>query len=138
MKPTLHIVPYSHVSDLHLADQAIPDKGARVGPVSKQKQNHVFLGSVRDILNSTIEELLRENQTEPNRTFTFSDLKYFKHWYEKQSDPIQDKVKQLVHEGRLDLVAGSWLPVDEAVTQADAILDSFMVGHQFLQREFEI
>lgn len=30
------------------------------------------------------------------------------------------------------------MPVDEAITQADAILDSFMVGQQFLQKEFEI
>ena len=126
------------MSDLHLADQQIPDKGARFGPLNKQRYNNIFTGSVRDILNTTVEELLNTNYTSANRTFTFADLKYFKHWYEKLNSTTQDEVKQLVHEGRLDLVAGSWMPVDEALTQADAIIDSFMVGQQFLQKEFEV
>jgi hypothetical protein len=105
----------------------MPDKGSRLGPQNRQKYNNIFTGSVNNILNSTVEELLK-NQSMSNRTFTFADLKYFKMWFEQQTNKTQDEVRNLVHEGRLDLASGSWMPVDEALTTTDAVIDSFMVG----------
>jgi hypothetical protein len=41
-----------------------------------------------------------------------------------------------VKDGRLDLVNGGWSTPDEATTQFDALIDNFMIGQQWLQREF--
>ena len=37
-------------------------------------------------------------------------------------------VKNLVKEGRLDLVSGGWSAPDEATTTYDEIIDNFMAG----------
>ena len=79
------------------------------------------MGSVDDILNSTMLELYADG----NKTFTFGDLKYFKKWYDKLSPSDKADVKVVVQNGQLDLVNGGWMPVDEALTQYDSLLDSF-------------
>jgi hypothetical protein len=118
---TLHIVPFSHVTDLMIAQQQNPDKDDVQGPATSGK-NTVFLGSVNDILRSSVEEM---QEGSLNRTFTFTDLKYFKLWYEALGADKKEKVKKLVKDGRLDLNSGSWMPFDEALTEIDGILDSF-------------
>lgn len=78
----LHIVPHSHTDDISsnqavqqkLSDLSYDDLYAQGSPVG-------FVGTVSDILNSTLAELLANE----NRTFTFGDLKYFKHWYDELS-----------------------------------------------------
>lgn len=44
--------------------------------------------------------------------------------------------KQLVKEGRLDLISGGWSAPDEATTTYDNLIDNLMIGQQFLQKEF--
>jgi hypothetical protein len=83
-----------------------------------------FVGSVNDILDSTMQELIADG----NRTFTFGDLKFFKLWYDKLNQTAKADVKTAVQNGQLDLVNGGWLPPDEALTQYDGLLDSFQVG----------
>jgi hypothetical protein len=117
-----------------LAQQQQPEKDDVQGPVTNG-QKTVFMGSVNDILTSSIAEMAGQNNT--NRTFTFTDLKYFKLWYEKQGEETKEQVKKLVKENRLDLGSGSMMPLDEALTQVDGILDSFQVGQSFLQKEFQ-
>lgn len=51
-----------------------------------------FIGSVEDILNSTMLELYADG----NKTFTFGDLKYFKQWYETLNETDQADVKTVV------------------------------------------
>ena len=59
-------------------------------------------------------------------------------WWENQDKELKTKVKELVKKGRLDLVSGGWSAPDEAVTTYDDILDNFMIGQTFLQKEFGI
>jgi len=46
-------------------------------------------------------------------------MKYFKRWYDEQKPELQNKVKELVKEGQLDLVGGGWSSPDEATTTYD-------------------
>lgn len=57
-------------------------------------------------------------------------------WYEQQDDKLKNSVKKLVKDGRLDLVSGGWSAPDEATTQYDALIDNWMIGQSFLQKEF--
>ena len=125
-KLTIHMVPFSHVSDVYLAEQQQPDFGEKKGPKG-QGNNTVFTGSVSDILDSVTHELSSEDY-HPDRSFTFQNLKFFKLWYEKQDEQKRAQVKKLIKQGKLDLLSGSWNYPDEALSQADTIIDGFMVG----------
>ena len=93
---------------------------------SGEDDNATFTGGVRDILDSVVEQLIKEGKT--NRTFSFAQTKMFKEWYDTQSNITKQKVKDLVKDGRLDLVNGGWTTPDEATTQFDALIDNFMIG----------
>ena len=66
----MHIFPHSHTDE---------------GWVSKEDdfytgndKDGIYVGGVKDIFDTTIAEL----QVHPNRTFAFSEMKYFKRWYD--------------------------------------------------------
>jgi len=75
----------------------------------------IYVGGVKDIFDTTITELILN----PNRTFAFAEMKYFKRWYDDQESALKDKVKELVLNGQLDLVGGGWSSPDEATTTYD-------------------
>lgn len=122
-KRVLHIVPHSHTDDLS-SNKDLQKQLSESTPESElytKGSPAGFMGSVDDILNSTMLELYADG----NKTFTFGDLKYFKKWYDKLSPTDKADVKVVVQNGQLDLVNGGWMPVDEALTQYDSLLDSF-------------
>jgi len=50
---------------------------------SGEDDNATFTGGVRDILDSVVEQLSKDNGTEKsNKTFTFAQIKMFKTWYD--------------------------------------------------------
>ena len=73
---TLHIVPFSHVNDILLAEQEQQDPDLEVGPQGRSNSS-VLAGSVDDIFSTTIQELYEED-FHPNRSFSFADIKFFK------------------------------------------------------------
>ena len=91
---TIHIVPFSHVSDVLLAEQAQRGPEVELGPQGRSNAT-VLGGSVDDIFSSTVAEL-SDTSFHPNRSFSFADLKFFKQWYEKQDGDMQATVKNLV------------------------------------------
>ena len=125
-KKYLHIIPHSHTDEGWLATTNDTFSG--------DDENATFTGGVHDILDSVLEQLSKEDK--PNRTFSFAQTKGFKTWYDLQSNTTKAKVRELVQSGRLDLVNGGWTTPDEATTQFDSLIDNFMVGQQWLQREF--
>lgn len=76
----LHIVPHSHTDDL-TSNQELQKKLSELGndDLYEKGAPSGFIGSVNDILDSTLQELIADG----NRTFTFGDLKFFKLWYDK-------------------------------------------------------
>ena len=52
-------------------------------------------------------------------------------WWEEQDDETQDRVKQLVSEGRLDFINGGWVQHDEAAAHYVAMIDQTTRGHRF-------
>lgn len=103
-KRVLHIIPHSHTDEGWLSTVEEFFTG--------DDYWSIYIGSVKEILDSTIEELILGK----NRTFTFAETKYFKQWYDMQEDIVKKKVREMVKEGRLDLVSGGWSAPDEATT----------------------
>lgn len=122
---TVHLFPHSHV---HEGQFATTDQ------LYSGEDTSIYFGSVKDILDSTVAELLKDRL----RTFTWADLKYFRMWWIQLDKAQQAKVKELVKRGQLDLVNGGWTVADETLTSYDQLLDNQMVGQQFLQKELGV
>ena len=115
-KKFLHIIPHSHTDLGWLSTMSDFYTG--------NDEQAFYIGSVKDILDTSVAELLRD----PKHTFTFAETKYFQTWFYQQNDEMKQKVRGLVQSGRLDLVSGGWSAPDEATTQYDSIIDNFMMG----------
>ena len=63
-------------------------------------------------------------------------MAFFEKWWREQNSTIQQKVGQLVQQGRLEFVGGGWTQNDEAVTHYSAILDNLSLGMKFIQDTF--
>lgn len=63
-------------------------------------------------------------------------MAFFEMWWREQNPSIQQKVRQLVGEGRLEFVGGGMTQNDEAVTHYSAILDNLSLGMKFILDTF--
>lgn len=88
--------------------------------------------SVKDILDSVIEELSKD----PNKRFIYVESAFFFIWWKHQPISIQNQVKQLVNEGRLEFIGGAWSMNCEATTHYQSIIDQFSWGLRRLNDTF--
>ena len=63
-------------------------------------------------------------------------MAFFEMWWREQNPSIQQKVRQLVGEGRLEFVGGGMTQNDEAVTHYSASLDNLSLGMKFILDTF--
>ena len=75
--------------------------------------------------------------SDPEKRFTQVEMKYFTMWWNHQNDEYKDQVRNLVKEKRLDFVNAGWSMHDEACTHHDGMMNNMMIGHEFLEREFD-
>jgi hypothetical protein len=88
----------------------------------------VAQASVQLIIDTVIDELMMD----PKKKFTYVEMKFFSMWWRQQSDDMKNKVRQLVQQGRLEIVNGGWSMHDEACTHYEDMINNMMFGHQFL------
>jgi alpha-mannosidase len=122
---TVHVVPHSHddVGWLKTVDQYF-DGSAK----------NVQFTNVNIELTTVIDALLDN----PARKFTEVEMKFFKMWWDKQSDAKKDQVRGLVANGQLELVSAGWSMHDEACAIYDDMINNMMIGHDFVLREFGV
>ena len=87
---------------------------------------------MRQILDNVIDELLKDEK----KVFTYVEMKFFSMWFYRQTEDMQEKVRQLVKEHRLEFVNAGWSMHDEACTHYDDMMNNMMAGHEFLMKEF--
>ena len=93
---------------------------------------HPAAGSVKQILDSTVAELLKY----PQRKFIQVEIVYFELWWLEQSTLMRFLVKNIVKEGRLEFINGGWCMNDEASTHYNAIIDQMTYGLKFIEDNF--
>nr|AYV89059.1 saliva protein-5 [Tetranychus truncatus] len=87
---------------------------------------------VQYILNSVIPELAKD----PKKRFIYVESAFFWRWWTHQDEEMQNLVKQLVNQGRLEFIGGGWSMNDEAATHYSPIVDQMSYGHRFLASTF--
>uniref|UniRef100_A0A3Q3FAB7 Lysosomal alpha-mannosidase n=1 Tax=Labrus bergylta TaxID=56723 RepID=A0A3Q3FAB7_9LABR len=119
----VHLVPHTHddVGWLKTVDQYY--YGDR---------NDIQHAGVQYILDSVVDQLLKN----PDRRFIYVETAFFYRWWKQQSASMQQTVKQLVNEGRLEFVNGGWCMSDEATTHYSAVIDQMTMGLRFLNETF--
>jgi alpha-mannosidase len=65
-------------------------------------------------------------------------MKFFKIWWDKQTEDRKDKVRELVANGQLEILSAGWSMHDEACPLYDEMINNMMFGHQFALREFGV
>ncbi|XP_055640599.1 lysosomal alpha-mannosidase-like isoform X1 [Toxorhynchites rutilus septentrionalis] len=87
---------------------------------------------VQYIIDSVIESLLRN----PDRKFIYVESAFFFKWWKEQTPELQEQVKELVNQGRLEFIGGAWSMNDEAATHYQSIVDQFTWGLRLLNDTF--
>ncbi|XP_042370107.1 lysosomal alpha-mannosidase-like, partial [Plectropomus leopardus] len=95
-------------------------------------RNDIQHAGVQYILDSVVDQLLKN----PDRRFIYVETAFFYRWWKQQSSSMQQTVKQLVNEGRLEFVNGGWCMSDEATTHYSAVIDQMTMGLRFLNETF--
>jgi len=121
----VHLIPHTHddVGWIKTIDQYFSGTG--------QASQHA---AVRLIIDNVVDELLKD----PKRKFTYVEMKYFTMWYNRQPKKLQEDVKMLVKEGRLEFANGGWSATDEATPNYEDMVNNMVKGHEFLKREFGV
>lgn len=124
-KLTVHIIPHTHddVGWTKTIDEYYTG--------FEGKKSHA---RVEQILDQVVFHL----QQNPDRRFTYVEMKYFYMWYTRQDQPTKDIVKQLVQNGQLEITQGGWSATDEACPNYEDIINNMYIGHGFLKREFGV
>ncbi|XP_076026820.1 lysosomal alpha-mannosidase [Genypterus blacodes] len=119
----VHLVPHTHddVGWLKTVDQYY--YGDR---------NDIQHAGVQYILDSVVDQLVRD----PDRRFIYVETSFFYRWWKQQDAAMQQTVRQLVNEGRLEFVNGGWCMSDEATTHYSAVIDQMTMGLRFLNDTF--
>ena len=94
------------------------------------KQN----ANVTSIYDTVIQELLKEER----RKFSVVEMKFFTMWWDNQSEEMQDKVKDMVSKGQLEIINGGWSMHDEACPTYSDMINNMMVGHEFILNTFGV
>ncbi|ETN65165.1 lysosomal alpha-mannosidase [Anopheles darlingi] len=119
----VHLVPHTHddVGWLKTVDQYYYGSKTTI-----QK------AGVQYILDSVIQSLLAN----PERKFIYVESAFFFKWFNEQTEELQDQVRQLVNEGRLEFIGGAWSMNDEAAAHYHSIVDQFTWGLRLLNDTF--
>ena len=65
-------------------------------------------------------------------------MKFFKMWWDEQSDQMKEFTRKLVSNGQLELVNGGWSMHDEACPIYDDMINNMQIGHDFIKSEFGV
>lgn len=122
-KLNVHIVPHTHddVGWLKTVDQYYYGSETLI-----QK------AGVQYIIDSVVQELLKD----PKKKFIYVESAFFFQWWREQSEELQEQVKELVNQGRLEFIGGAWSMNDEATTHYQSIIDQFAWGLRRLNDTF--
>ncbi|KAJ4433199.1 hypothetical protein ANN_15456 [Periplaneta americana] len=122
-KLNIHLVPHTHddVGWLKTVDQYY--YGSNTG---------IQRAGVQYILDSVIEALLKK----PERRFIYVETAFFWKWWLEQDVEMQQTVKDLINQGRLEFIGGAWSMNDEAATHYHSTVDQFSWGLRKLNDTF--
>jgi len=65
-------------------------------------------------------------------------MKFFKMWWDEQTDAKKEIVRGMVKSGQLELLNAGWSMHDEACPTYEDMINNMMIGHDFVEKEFGV
>lgn len=93
-----------------------------------------YTDQTRAILNGMVDALERH----PQLRFIYAEMSFFSMFWDEITQDKRQRVKKLLQENRLEIVAGGWVMNDEANAHYFAMLDQMIEGNQWLQQELGV
>ncbi|XP_037957691.1 lysosomal alpha-mannosidase isoform X2 [Teleopsis dalmanni] len=123
-----------HMLNVHLVPHTHDDVGwlKTVDQYYYGSETLIQKAGVQYIIDSVVEQLLKD----PNKRFIYVESAFFFKWWSEQTPEMQEEVKMLVDEGRLEFIGGAWSMNDEATTHYQSIIDQFTWGLRRLNDTF--
>ena len=119
----IHVIPHSHMD---------PGWIKTYDDYYNYQVQKIFSNVYTQLTNSTHPQYSNE------RTFVFCEMINFEKWYTSNTETIKNKIKSLLHSGRIEFVGGGLVMHDEANSLYQDIIDQLRKGNQFLNNEFNI
>ncbi|CAI6008333.1 unnamed protein product, partial [Closterium sp. NIES-65] len=91
-----------------------------------------------DPVQYIIETVVDQLSDNPDRRFIQVEQGFFYRWWERQHEPMRDKVRKLVASGRLEFINGGWVMHDEACAHYTDMVHQMAMGHRFLMATFNV
>ncbi|XP_063708825.1 lysosomal alpha-mannosidase-like [Culicoides brevitarsis] len=127
-------VPKPGMINVHMVPHTHDDAGwlKTVDQYYYGSKNTIQKAGVQYIIDSVIQELLKD----PEKRFIYVESAFFSMWWKEQTPELQEQVKELVNEGRLEFIGGAWSMNDEAGVHYNSVIDHFTHGLKFLSDNF--
>ena len=91
--------------------------------------NMYYESRTKNILTSTVTFL----NSHPDFRMIWSETIFLKMWWDEADIRLKTAFKNLVDTGKVEILSGGWVSVDEATTHYTAVLDQLIEGHQWLK-----
>ncbi len=115
-KPTLFVVPYSHLDDIW---------------------RWSYVQTVRDYLKSTLDDNFEAFEKYPNYVFNWSGASRYQMMKEYYPEKYEE-LKEWVEAGRWYPAGSAWVETDVLVPSSESIIRQILMGNEYFQNEFGI
>lgn len=94
-----------------------------------------FREQTKAILTNAVEQMSKNKEMR----FIWAETSYLSAWWETApTEQHRDLMRQLIKEGRFEIVTGGWVMNDEANTQYFSMISQMIEGHEWLQDTFKV
>ncbi|XP_060587072.1 alpha-mannosidase 2-like isoform X2 [Ruditapes philippinarum] len=80
----------------------------------------------------TLDNMVKKLNQYPDLTFQWAETIFLERWWRDISETTKQNVRELIQDGRFEILSGGWVMPDEAVTHFAPVIDQLIEGHQWL------
>ncbi|XP_036371270.1 alpha-mannosidase 2 isoform X2 [Octopus sinensis] len=91
-----------------------------------------FVGYYQQQTKGIFENMLVKLEEMPDMRLIYAEMSFFSMWWDEISPEKRARVKKLINNGKLEIVAGGWVMTDEANAHYYAMIDQMIEGHTWL------
>ncbi|GKZ00264.1 alpha-mannosidase 2 [Mayamaea pseudoterrestris] len=88
-----------------------------------------FQTQTKQIIDTVVDALLADSK----RTFIWAEISYLSWWWNDQTAPRREQLRQLLKNKQLELVTGGWVQPDEANSEYYALEVQLVEGHDWIR-----
>ncbi|KAL7025189.1 hypothetical protein ACKWTF_013382 [Chironomus riparius] len=97
-----------------------------------------FEGYFQSHTHNILDNVVKKLPGLEGMTFIWTEICFLQLWWDNSTEEQHKILKQLVDEGRVEIMSGGWVMTDEAVAHIYAMVDQLVEGHQWLKTHLNV